>query len=72
MEERLYIVVYRSNDLDRWRSLSEGEFPERRLAENMIECKKAVGWRNFQFGIVEGPIISPETMAEAEARLGAF
>ena len=72
MEERLYVVVYRSNDLDRWRSISEGEFPERRLAENMIECKKAAGWRNFQFGIVEGPIVCPEEMAAAEKALGAF
>jgi hypothetical protein len=52
--------------------MSEGEMPERRMAENLIECKKASGWKNFQFAIVEGPIFSPESMAEAESKLEAF
>ena len=69
--ETLYVVVYKAPG-GRWQSMNEGELPERRLAENMIECKKAAGWQNFQFGIVSGPIVNQEQMAEAEARLGQF
>lgn len=69
--EHLYIVVYKSGDSAPWRGLHEGEFYERRLAENFIECKRAQGY-NWRFAIVDGPIVSPEGMAEAEARLGKF
>lgn len=72
MNDTLYIVVYRSGPNSRWQAISEGEMPERRMAENLIECKKASGWKNFQFAIVEGPIFSPDAMAEAEAKLEAF
>ena len=69
--ETLFIVVYKVLG-GRWQSMNEGEFTERRLAENMIECKKAAGWQNFQFGIVSGPIVNQEQMAEAEKALGVF
>ena len=69
--ETLFIVVYKGLG-GRWQSMNEGEFTERRLAENMIECKKAAGWQNFQFGIVSGPIVNQEQMAEAEKALGVF
>lgn len=72
MDEHLYIVVYRADAESRWKAINEGEFESRRLAENFIECKKVTGWHRFQFGVVEGPIVSPETMAEAEERLGKF
>ena len=68
--ERLYIVVYRHKG-ERWQEKVNGVFNERRLAENFIECSKSTGFGG-EMAIVEGPIISPETMAEAEARLGAF
>lgn len=70
--EMLYVVVYKLNLEDRWRVMSDGEFTERRLAENLIECKRATGWHLFRFGIVEGPIVNPKQMAEAEAALGEF
>jgi hypothetical protein len=70
--ERLFIVVYRNAASKRWTAISEGELPERRMAENFIECKKAAGWSSYEFGIVEGPIVNPEQMAEAEKQLGTF
>ena len=70
MDEILYIVVTRDVG-GPWKEKVNGVFTERRLAENYIECCKASGYSS-QFGIVEGPIVSPETMAEAEQRLGAF
>lgn len=72
MEDKLYIVVYRQKPGSRWQSFSDGLFTERRLAENFIECKNSTGWDNWQLTIIEGPIVSPETMAAAEARLGPF
>ena len=53
--EHLFIVVYRASDTTRWKAMSEGEFTERRLAVNFIECKQAAGY-TWKFGIVEGPI----------------
>lgn len=70
--DSLFIVVYRDGQTSRWKAMHEGEFTERRMAENFIECKRATGWGSFRFAIVEGPIVSQESMAEAEARLGAF
>lgn len=58
MGEKLYIVVYRDKNNGRWKSMSEGEFTDRRLAENLIECKRSTGWLTeyWDFAIVEGPI----------------
>ncbi len=70
MDEHLYIVVYR-NPREPWQAKTNGIFTERRLAENFIECSKATGFA-AEMAIVDGPIVSPETMAEAEARLGKF
>lgn len=73
MEEHLYIVIWRSKiqECRAWRAESEAVFTERRLAENFIECKLAAS-NQWEFAIVEGPIVNPDQMAEAEARLGAF
>ena len=70
MDEHLYIVVYRFPG-EPWKEKANGVFTSRRLAENLIECSKATGF-SAEMAIVDGPIYSPETMAEAEARLGAF
>lgn len=73
--ETLCIVVYRMTSGGRWKVISEGEFKERRLAENLIECKRATGWgeKDWDFGIVEGPIINPEQRIErGNQELGAF
>lgn len=67
--DTLYIVVYRNNCGGRWQSLSEGELPERRMAENLIECKKATGWLDFEFGIVEGQVVCPRDRAEEQKRM---
>lgn len=69
--ETIYIVLYRVVSSSKWKAINEGEFSERRLAENLIECKRAAGY-TWDFAIVEGPIVSQETMAQAEARLGEF
>jgi hypothetical protein len=70
MDEHLYIVIYRHPG-EKWREKTAGVFESRRLAENYIECCKATGF-NGQLAWVEGPICTPESMAEAEARLGDF
>ena len=67
--EKLFIVVWFGNGF--WHEQCGGVFTERRLAENLIECKRANG-EKYPFAIVEGPIVNPETMAEVEKRLGAF
>ena len=70
--EILYIVLYRQNEKSRWKSISEGELPTRQLALNLIECKQAAGWQDWEFAIVGGPIETPEEMETASAALGAF
>lgn len=70
MDEHLFIVVYRHCG-EPWQAKTSGLFTERRLAENFIECCKATGFSG-ELAIVDGPIYSPESMAEAEARLGKF
>lgn len=67
--DHIYIVLWKSGGI--WRPQSQGVFEERRLAENLIECLKAAG-EKYEFAVVEGPIVSPESMAAAEARLGQF
>ena len=71
MDEILYIVVYRTSKTGKWTALCDGEMPERRMAENLIEIKKhqVPSW---EFAIVEGPITNPAEMAEQEAALGQF
>ena len=70
MEDRLYIVIWQDSRKI-WHAEAQGVFAERRMAENLIECKKSVG-ETYKFAIVEGPIVSPEAMAKVEARLGKF
>ena len=70
MVDIIYIVLWRDSQ-GLWRPESDGVFTERRLAENLIECRKAAG-QPWEFAIVEGPITSPQKMAEAEASLGPF
>lgn len=66
----LFIVVYRLEG-GKWKPEPYGACEDRRMAEKIIEVAKHKG-ETFEFAIVEGAIVSPETMAEAEARLGAF
>ncbi len=68
--DHLYIVVYKTHKDGKWNSLCDGEFEERRLAENLIEIKKAQR-SAWEFAIVDGPIVSPKSMAEAEANIVA-
>ena len=71
MNESIFIVIWRTGKTAKWQPASDGVLESRRLAENYIELKKAVGNR-LDFAIVEGPIVSPELMAEAELALGKF
>ena len=68
--EHLFIVIYRLEG-GKWRPEPYGVCEDRGMAEKMIEVAKHKG-ETFEFSIVEGTIVSPETMAEAEARLGVF
>lgn len=68
--ETLYIVIYRQKD-GPWKSQDNGVFTERRLADNFAECLNTQ-FETIEHVVVEGPIVSPDAMAEAEARLGAF
>ena len=67
--ETLYIVVYRASEKDPWQEKTGGVFTDRRLAENFVEILRAQRFGPL-LAIVEGPIVCPEDMAEAEARLG--
>jgi hypothetical protein len=68
--KHLYIVIYRCGG-GKWKPEPHGVCEDRAMAGKMIEVAKHKG-ETFEFAIVEGPIVSAETMAEAEARLGAF
>ena len=66
-----YIVVYRYSPSERWNVKIDGAFPERHLAEKLAEVCQ---YQNptWQYAIVDGAIVSPETAEEAEQRLGEF
>ena len=69
--EHLFIVIYRREG-GKWKPEPYGVCEDRRMAEKMIEVAKHKG-ETFEFAIIEGwLIVSPETMAEAEKRLGKF
>ena len=68
MDDTLYIVIWQDSRKI-WHAEPQGVFAERRMAEYLIECKRAAG-EPYKFAIVEGPIVSPYTMAEA--RLSTF
>jgi hypothetical protein len=56
--EHLYIVLWK-NSRGPWQPEQGGVFTERRLAENLMECKKAAG-EPYTFAIVEGTILPPK------------
>ena len=68
--EHLFIVIYRCEG-GKWKPEPHGVCEDRSMAEKMIEVAKHKG-ETFEFSIVEGPIVSPESMEAAEARLGTF
>jgi hypothetical protein len=70
MEEQLFIVIWKGYS-GLWKEQSGGVFTEERLAKNLVEILQATQ-PEFKFAYVNRPIVSPETMAEAEARLGPF
>jgi hypothetical protein len=70
MKQSLFVVVWK-NHKGAWTPEMGGIFTERRLAENLIECKKAAG-ESYEFAIVDGYIHTQETEAAATERLGAF
>ena len=69
--ETLYIVICRSGKRGNWSAVCEGLFDCFRLAENLVECKKAAG-STLDYAIVEGPITNPKQMAALESELAAF
>lgn len=74
MDDDLYIVIYRFKSGGKWKAQSEGIFegPEaERLARNYAECLN-VNSIAYEHRVVHGPLVSPETLADAQARLGAF
>jgi hypothetical protein len=71
MEESLYIVIHRYPGKGPWRA--DEVFTEERLARNQIEIKRLLDTDpKYEYAYVVGPIVNPEQMAEAEARLGPF
>jgi hypothetical protein len=71
MMENLYIVIWRSGPQKVWAAEPRGVFTSRRLADSFVEINHP-HYPDFEYAIVEGPIVSPESMEAAEARLGAF
>jgi hypothetical protein len=73
MDDLLYMVIWRPKSGGKWRAEPEGVFEgpsAERLAHNWAECLNSRG--TYEYRVVRGPIVSAETMAEVEARLGAF
>jgi hypothetical protein len=70
--EILYVVLYRNSPTSRWQAISEGELPCRRMALNLIECKKAAGWKTQEFAIIGGAVHTEKDLAEQEAELSTF
>ena len=68
--EHLFIVVYRTAG-GKWKPEPYGVCEDRKMAEKMIEVAVHKG-ETFEFAIVEGSIVNPAQMAEAEAALGKF
>lgn len=71
MDEHLYIVIWRMSPTSTWKPLSDGVFENRSNAELVVKAEKVKG-SSMEYAIVEGPIISPESMEQVEKRLGAF
>jgi hypothetical protein len=69
-EDNLYIVIWRAGEGKPWQAAYEGVHSSRRLADNHMELQK-VQKTGLEYAIVEGPIVSPAQMAEAEATVGA-
>jgi hypothetical protein len=69
--DHLFIVVHRVGGKGLWRT--DEVFEEKRLAENFKEIKEFLDSepKNL-YAVVEGGILVPEDIAEAEARLRAF
>lgn len=69
--EHLFIVAHRVGGKGPWRT--DEVFEEKRLAENFKEIKELLDIepKNI-YAVVEGSIVSPKTMDEADARLGPF
>jgi hypothetical protein len=65
MEDTVFIVIWRTQSNSTWYAEGKGVFSERRLAENYIECAKAVG-STLNYAIVEGPLTNPAQLAQAE------
>lgn len=68
--EKLFVVIWKLGN-GKWKPLADGVCEERSHAELLIKAEQIKG-SEMQYSIVEGPIVSAESMAEAEARLGPF
>lgn len=68
--EHLYIVVWKVED-GPWMA-NDVIYDTREDAEKAVEKEKRTFGGSISWAIVDGPIVSPETMAEAERRLGTF
>lgn len=69
--EHLYIIIWRSSAKSQWHPLLHGVFDNRADAELVVKAEHAMR-SSLEYAIVEGPIVSPESMEAAEARLGTF
>ncbi len=70
MDEHLFIVLYRART-GKWNPLAGGVVDTRSDAETLIRAEQIKG-STLEYAIVEGPVVSPETMEQAAARLGEF
>lgn len=74
MDDMLHIVIYRFKGGGKWKPETNGLFEgadSERLAKNYAECLNKQ-FSIFEHRVVAGPIVCPETMEMAEARLGVF
>ncbi len=71
MEDHLYIVLWRGNDTSKW-SVELGGIVDNAADRDIIIAAAKIRNPDFKFAWVEGPIFSPEAMAECEAAMEAF
>lgn len=58
---KAFVVLYRASSDYPWEPAVHATFPERRLAENCIECRQYTPVRGLLWAILEGEIEEQET-----------
>ena len=64
---KAFVVLHRISSEEPWEPSVYATFPERRLAENFIECRQFTPVRGLLWAILEGEIEEQIEVQEAKA-----